>query len=59
MKKFIASLLAAALLLTLTVGCGDTTPKATVKDKESAKVDKDKASVKEKESATTGKDKDK
>jgi len=57
MKKFIASLLAAAFLLSFTIGCGET-PKANVKDKESATVKENKATVKEKESAST-KDKDK
>ena len=57
MKKILASLLAAAFVLSFTAGCGDTTPKATVKDKEKATVDKAGASVKEKESASKDKDK--
>jgi len=58
-KKLIAALLAAALVLPLTVGCGDQ-PSATVKEKEKAMVKEKGATVKEKEKATTAdKDKDK
>ena len=55
MKKLIAALVAAGLVLPLAVGCGDQ-PSATVKDKEKATVKEGKAEVKEKEKAMNPKD---